>query len=84
MQLEFIVNGGVSILLSPENVMEEELLKQMMKQENDLQEIRTSVTVLSKTFKNGLLIGKKSPTKKDDKVETDTSHKTDDSAEKVV
>lgn len=65
MQYEFIVNGGVSILLVPENVMEEELLKQMMKQDNDLQEIRTSVTVLSKTFKNGLVIGKKTPTKKD-------------------
>lgn len=65
MQYEFIVNGGVSILLVPENVMEEELLKQMMKQDNDLQEIRTSVTVLSKTFKNGLVIGKKTPTKKE-------------------
>lgn len=70
MQYEFIVNGGVSILLSPENVMEEELLKQMMKQENDLQEIRTSITVLSKTFKSGLLIGKKAPSKKDVKEET--------------
>lgn len=65
MQYEFIVNGGVSILLVPENIMEEELLKQMMKQENNLQEIRTSVSVLSKTFKNGILIGKKSPTKKE-------------------
>ena len=65
MQYEFVVNGGVSILLVPENEMEEHLLKQMMKQDNDLQEIRTSVTVLSKTFKNGLAIGKKTPTKKD-------------------
>lgn len=65
MQYEFVVNGGVSILLVPENEMEEHLLKQMMKQDNDLQEIRTSVTVLSKTFKNGLVIGKKSPTKKE-------------------
>ncbi len=69
MQYEFIVNGGVSLLLVPENVMEEELLKQMMKQENDLQEIRTSVTVLSKTFKNGLVVGKKIPTKKEVTIE---------------
>ena len=41
------------------------LLKQLMKQDNDLQEIRTTITVLSKTFKNGLIIGRKSPTKKD-------------------
>ena len=65
MQYEFVVNGGVSILLVPENEMEEHLLKQLMKQDNDLQEIRTTITVLSKTFKNGLIIGKKSPTKKD-------------------
>jgi|JI10StandDraft_1071094.scaffolds.fasta_scaffold42308_8 hypothetical protein len=65
MQYEFVVNGGVSIVLAPENEMEEHLLKQLMKQDNDLQEIRTTITVLSKTFKNGLIIGKKAPTKKD-------------------
>ena len=65
MQYEFVVNGGVSILLAPENEMEEHLLKQLMKQDNDLQEIRTTITVLSKTFKNGLIIGKKIPTKKE-------------------
>lgn len=65
MQYEFVVNGGVSIVLAPENEMEEHLLKQLMKQDNDIQEIRTTITVLSKTFKNGLVIGKKTPTKKD-------------------
>ena len=53
MQVEFIVNGGVSLLFSPENEAEEALLKQMMKQDNDLTEIRTAVTVLSKTFRHG-------------------------------
>ena len=65
MQYEFVVNGGVSIVLAPENEMEEHLLKQLMKQDNDIQEIRTTITVLSKTFKNGLVIGKKTPTKKE-------------------
>lgn len=65
MQYEFVVNGGVSIVLAPENEMEEHLLKQLMKQDNDIQEIRTTITVLSKTFKNGLVIGKKVPTKKE-------------------
>ena len=65
MQYEFVVNGGVSIVLAPENEMEEHLLKQLMKQDNDIQEIRTTITVLSKTFKNGLVIGKKAPTKKE-------------------
>lgn len=59
MQIEFLVNGGVSLLLSPENEMEEHLLKQLMKQDNDLNEIRSSVMVLNKTFRNGVLIGKK-------------------------
>jgi hypothetical protein len=60
MQIEFLVNGGVNILLAPENEMEEALLKQMMKQKNDITEIRTAVVVLNKTFRNGILIGKKS------------------------
>lgn len=59
MQVEFLVNGGVSLLLSPENEMEEALLKQMMKQNNDITEIRTAVTVLNRTFRNGVLIGKR-------------------------
>lgn len=58
MQIEFLVNGGVSLLLSPENEMEEHLLKQLMKQKNDLVEIRSSVVVLNKTFKGGVLVGK--------------------------
>jgi len=69
MQVEFIVNGGVSLLFSPENEAEEALLKQMMKQDNDLTEIRSAVTVLSKTFRNGVLIGKKSQTKLIENVE---------------
>lgn len=91
MQLEFVVNtSGISILLSPETVMEEEMLKQVMKQDNELQEIRTAVTVLAKTFKNGLLIGKKTPSKRDDKPLTDGlggplfEKKDDDSQEKAV
>lgn len=66
MQIEFLVNGGVSLLLSPENEMEEALLKQMMKQDNELTEIRTSVVVLNKTFRNGVLIGKKGANRKKD------------------
>lgn len=59
MQIEFLVNGGVSLLLAPENEMEEQLLKQLTKQSNDITEIRTAVTVINKTFRNGILIGKK-------------------------
>lgn len=59
MQAEFIVNGGVSLVLSAENEMEEQLLKQLMKQDNELTEMRTSVTILNKNFKNAVIIGKR-------------------------
>lgn len=59
MQVEFLINEGVLLLLAPENEMEEALLKQMMKQKNEIIEIRTAVTVLNKTFRNGIVIGKK-------------------------
>ena len=78
MQYEFVVNGGVSIVLAPENEMEEHLLKQLMKQDNDIQEIRTTITVLSKTFKNGIAIGKKAPTKKDNTSDLEGNKKEDD------
>ena len=59
MQVEFLVNDGVLLLLAPENEMEEALLKQMMKQKNEIIDIRTAVTVLNKTYRNGIVIGKK-------------------------
>lgn len=61
MQVEFLVNGneGVSLLMAPENPMEEELIKQLLKQQNDITQIRTAVVVLNKTFRNGIFIGKK-------------------------
>jgi hypothetical protein len=59
MQTEFIVNGGVSLLLIPDNDAEEALIKQLMKQNNDLTEIRSRIMVLNKSFNNGVLIGKK-------------------------
>jgi len=71
MQIEFLVNGGVSLMLAPENPMEEELLKQLMKQDNDMSEIRTSVVILNKTFRNGVLIHSKmkKPEFNDSKIE---------------
>lgn len=60
MQIEFLVNEDVGLLLCPENPMEEELLKQMLKQDNDITEIRSTVMVLNRTFRNGVFITKKS------------------------
>jgi len=60
MQVEVIVNGGVSLILSPETPLEEELIKGLMKQQNEIQEFRTPQTILNKTFRNGIVIGRKS------------------------
>lgn len=60
MQLEFLVNGGVQVILCPETDAEKEILKQLVKQENDLTLMRGSVVMLSKTFNNALLIASKS------------------------
>jgi hypothetical protein len=59
MQVEFIMNGSVSLILSPENAAEEALLKQLVKQNNDIIEIRSRITVVNKSFSNGIIIGKK-------------------------
>ena len=46
-------------MLSPENALEEELLKSLVKQDNILQQARSGITVFNKTLPNALLIGKK-------------------------
>jgi hypothetical protein len=58
-------------VLSPENALEEELLKSLVKQDNILQQARSGITVFNKTLPNALLIGKKSllePEKKEEKL----------------
>jgi len=59
MQVEFLVNGSLTLVLSPENALEEELLKSLVKQDNILQQARSGITVFNKTLPNALLIGKK-------------------------
>jgi len=60
MQVEFVLNGRVTLLLIPENLMEEEVIKQLMKQDNELSEIRGGATVLNRTLSSGMVITKKS------------------------
>ena len=72
MQADFIVNGGVKLLLIPQTPAEEELVKQLLRQDNELTEIRGQVQVLNKSIKNGLLISAKS-TKIEIKTEEQTS-----------
>lgn len=70
MQVEFLINGGVSLLLSPENDMEEQLLKQLAKQNNEITEIRSTIVVLNKTFRAGVLIHSKSKKPNEEQTET--------------
>jgi hypothetical protein len=72
MQVEFIVNGGISLIFSPDNPMEEELVKALMKQQNEIMEFRTAQTILNKTFRNGIVIGKKTSLSPDKKTEATT------------
>ncbi len=46
--------------------MEEEILKNLTKQENELTQIRSNVVILNKSFNNGLLISKKLSTREND------------------
>lgn len=47
-------------MLSPENTLEEEFLKSLIKQDNVMQQARSGITVFNKTLPNALIIGKKS------------------------
>lgn len=68
MKVEFVLNGGVTLLLIPDNPMEEEVIKQLMKQDNELSEIRGGATVLNRSVSSGLVIAKKSSPKSEQPV----------------
>ena len=76
MKVEFIVNGGLCLVLSPDTVLEEELLKTLVKQDNTLVQARGGITVFNRTLANALLIGKKSDLEPDGKNDTSSKEKT--------
>ena len=59
MQVQFVLNGSVALILSPDNEAEEALIKHLLKQDNDMVQIRNAVHVLSKNYPNGIIIGLK-------------------------
>jgi|GEM_PF-5504227 len=71
MHVECIVNNlGTSLILVPQTPLEEEIVKNLLKQENNIIEIRGPVSVLNHSVKNGVYIGKQlSPEKYDEKSE---------------
>jgi hypothetical protein len=54
------MNETLTLVLTPENALEEELLKSLVKQDNVLQQARGGITVFNKTLANALIIGKRS------------------------
>lgn len=63
MDVELIANGSITIVLIPKTPMEEEALKLLVKQENEIVEIRSGATVLNRTISQGILIRKAQETK---------------------
>jgi hypothetical protein len=66
MKVECIINGQIRMLIYPENDMESEILKQMMKQDNTLTEIRSSIQLLGRNISHAVMIERKSVDNKDD------------------
>lgn len=52
--------GNLCLVLSPENTLEEELIKSLVKQDNVMHQARSGITVFNRTLPNALVIGKKS------------------------
>lgn len=60
MKCHFLINGSTTLILSPENPLEEEIVKSLASQDNEIVQISATVTIINKTMRNGLVIGKKS------------------------
>jgi len=65
MRVEIVSNGEMTMVIVPENEMEEMQLKQLLKQDNQIVEARSNVVILNKTYPNSLVIGKKSTSEQD-------------------
>ena len=68
MKVHSIVNGTVTIILEPENSMEEEILKGLTRAPVVVTEVRSQVTIMNKTLKGCVVISKENPTEEADKV----------------
>lgn len=59
MEVEIVINGGVTLILIPKNDMEEKALDQLATQINETTIIRNGTKILNRTIPKGLVIGKK-------------------------
>lgn len=59
MKVQTVANGNVCLVITPENDMEEAILKQLMKQsQNEIIEVRSGVRILEQQVNAGIIIGK--------------------------
>lgn len=59
MEVEIVINGGVTLILIPKGEMEEKLLEQLASQTNEVTVIKNGTRILNKTIALGVVIGKK-------------------------
>lgn len=59
MEVEIVINGGITLIIIPKNDMEEKTLEEFAKQENMTTVIRNGTKVLNRTITKGIVIGKK-------------------------
>lgn len=61
MNINALVNkdGGVVLAISPENDMEKEILKSLMKQDNMIHEVRGSLSIFNHPIRDSILIASK-------------------------
>ncbi len=62
MDVELVANGNVTLVLIPKTPMEEEALKLLAKQENEIIQIRSGAAILSRTVNQGIIIRKRQET----------------------
>lgn len=57
MKAEFLVNDQLCLVLTPDTILEEELLRTLAKQDNSIIQARGGITVFNKTLANALIVG---------------------------
>ena len=79
MEVEVVVNGGVKLVIIPQNEMEQKLLEELTNQDNDLVLAKEGIRIVDKQVPQGLIIQKKKgkSASEEDTEETDQKHDTE-------
>lgn len=84
MEVEIVVNGGVTLVLIPKNDMEEQLLKELANQPNDIAYTIDGIQIVGKQVSQGLIITKATgkTAVDDNNQESDTTESSSEDADK--